>query len=93
MRNILFDYGKFTHVSAAEDKQLNFIVNLEKHIIDLIKNLKNSEVISETVYRSFKPRGSTFGIFMVFFKSTNSWLITVHLLDLLCQQSKQLHII
>ena len=30
---------------------------------------------------------------MVFVKSTNSWLITVHLLDLLCQQSKHLHII
>ena len=49
MRNIL------------SDKQLNFIVNVEKLITDPLKDSKNSEVISETVYKSFKPRGSTFG--------------------------------
>ena len=49
MRNILSDSGKFTQVSVAEDKQLNFIVDVEKHITDLLKYLKNSEVISETV--------------------------------------------
>ena len=32
MRNILSDSSKFTQVSVAEDKQLNFIVNVEKHI-------------------------------------------------------------
>ena len=30
MPNILSDTGKFTQVSAAEDKQLNFIVDVEK---------------------------------------------------------------
>ena len=62
MRNILFDSSKFTQVSVAEDKQLNFIVNVEKHITDLLKDLKNSEVTFETVYKSLKPRGSRFGI-------------------------------
>ena len=90
MRNILSDSSKFTQVSVAEEKQLNFIVNVEKHITDLLKNLKNSEVIFETVYKSLKPRGSRFGILYVFVKCTNSWLITVHLLDLLCQQSRHL---
>ena len=47
---------------VAEEKQLNFIVNVEKHISDLLKDLKNSEVIFETVYKSLKPRGSRFGI-------------------------------
>ena len=93
MRNVLSDYNKFTQVYVTEDKQLNFIVNVEKHITDLLKDLKISEVISETVYKSLISRGSKFDIFMVFVKSTNSWLITVHLLDLLCQQSKRLHII
>ena len=93
MQNILPDSSKFTQESLTEDKQLNVIVNVEKHIIDLLKDLKISEVISETVYKSFISRGSKFDIFMVFVKSTNSWLITVHLLDLLCQQSKRLHII
>ena len=62
MRNILSDSSKFTQVSIAEDKQMNFIVNVEKHITDLLKDLKNSKVISKTVYKSLKPRGSRFGI-------------------------------
>ena len=93
MQNILPDSSKFTQESLTEDKQLNVIVKVEKHITDLLKDLKISEVISETVYKSLISRGSKFDIFMVFVKSTNSWLITVHLLDLLCQQSKRLHII
>ena len=49
MRNTLSDSSKFTQVSVTEDKQLNFIVNVEKRITDLRKDLKISEVISETV--------------------------------------------
>ena len=56
---------------------------VKKHITDLLKDLKNSAVISEIVYKSLKPRGSDFEFFMVFVKSINSWLITVHLLELL----------
>ena len=48
----------FTQVSVAEDNQLNFNVNVEKHITDLLKDLKNSDVVSETVYKSLKPRAS-----------------------------------
>ena len=62
MRNVLSDYNKFTQVYVTEDKQLNFIVNVEKHITDLLKNFKTSEVISEIVYKNLKPRGSKFGI-------------------------------
>ena len=57
MRNILSDSSKFTQVSVAEDKQVNFTVSVEKHITDLPKDFKNSEVVSETVYKSLKPRG------------------------------------
>ena len=52
MRNILPDSRKFNQASATKDKQLNFIVNVEKHITDLLKDLKISEVISETIYKS-----------------------------------------
>ena len=44
------DCTKFSQLFVAEEKQLNFIVNVEKHIADLLKDLKNSEVISEIVY-------------------------------------------
>ena len=47
--------------SVAKDKQLNFIVNVEKRITDL-KNLKISEVFPETVHKSLKSRGSWSGI-------------------------------
>ena len=62
MRNILSDCSKFTQLSVAEDKQLNFINNVEKRMADFLEDLKNSEVIFETVYKSLKPRGSRFGI-------------------------------
>ena len=51
MRNILSDSSKSPQVSATEDKQLNFIVNVEKRITDLLKDLKISKVIFETVYK------------------------------------------
>ena len=47
---------------------MNFIVNVETHIADLLKDLKTSEVISATFYKSLKPRGSRFGIFYGLFK-------------------------
>ena len=50
MRNILSDSSKFTQFSLVEDKQLNFIVSDEKHIADLLKDIK-SKIISETVYK------------------------------------------
>ena len=53
-RNILSDSSKFTQVSVAEDKKLNLIVNVEKHITDLVKDLKKSDVISQIVYKSLK---------------------------------------
>ena len=40
MRNIVSNSSKLTQVSVAEDKQVNFIVNVEKHITDLLKDLK-----------------------------------------------------
>ena len=53
--NTLFD-------SVAQNKQLNFIVNVEKYITDLLHDLKNYEVISETINKILKQRGSRFGI-------------------------------
>lgn len=53
---ILSDSIKFSQVSVTDNK-LNFIVNVEEHIIDLL------EVISENIYKNLKLRGSRFGIF------------------------------
>ena len=62
MRNILSDSGKFTEVFVGNEKQLNFLDNLEKQVADLLKQLKYSCIISDTVYKNLKPEGSRFGI-------------------------------
>ena len=38
------------------------MVNIEKEITDLLKQLNDSQVISDTEYKKLKPRGSRFGI-------------------------------
>ena len=40
MQNTLSGSSKFTQVSITKDKQLNFIVNVEKYTTDLLKDLK-----------------------------------------------------
>ena len=47
---------------VADEKHLNFLVNIEKQITDLLKQLNGSQVISDTEYKKLKPRGSRFGI-------------------------------
>ena len=49
MQNISSDSGKFAQVSAAKNKQLNFIVNVKKTYADLLKDLRNSEVNSNSL--------------------------------------------
>ena len=62
MRNILSHSGEFSQVSATDDEKLSFIVKNEKNIIDLLRDLKKCDVISENAYKSLKPRGSRFRI-------------------------------
>ena len=47
--------------SVVVDKNLNFIIGIEKKLTDLLKELKAWEAISETDYIKLKPRGSRFG--------------------------------
>ena len=49
MQNISSDSGKFAQVSGAKNKQLNFIVNVKKTYADLLKDLRNSEVNSNSL--------------------------------------------
>ena len=62
IRNILSDCSKFSEVFVTNEKHLNFLVNIEKQITDLLKQLNDSQVISDTEYKKLKPRGSRFGI-------------------------------
>ena len=40
VRNILSDSSKLSQVSVSKDKQWSFIVNVEKHITEVLKNIE-----------------------------------------------------
>ena len=69
---------------------MTFIVNVEKHVTDLLINLK---LLLKPFIKALNQEALCLELYMVFVKSANSRLITVHPLDLLSQQSKHLHII
>ena len=48
MWNILSDSSKFSEVVVTNEKHLSFLVNIEKKITDLLKQLNDSQVISDT---------------------------------------------
>ena len=58
MRNILSDSSKFSEVFVTNEKHLNFF-GVETNIL---KQLNDSHVISDTEYKKLKPGGSRFGI-------------------------------
>ena len=62
MRNILSDFRKFSEICTAKEKHLNFLINLEKQIADLLQQLNDSHVFSDTEYKKLKPRDSRFGV-------------------------------
>ena len=62
MQNILSDFSKFSEICIAKEIHVNFSINIGKQITDLLKQLNDSEVISDTEYKKLKPRGSRFGI-------------------------------
>ena len=56
LRNILSDSSKFSEICITKEEHLNFLINIEKQITDLLKQLNNSQVISDTEYKKLKPR-------------------------------------
>ena len=61
---LLKDSSKFRNILLAPDKavvpdkDLNYIINSEKRAADLLKKLKNKNVISEESYNKLRPVGS-----------------------------------
>ena len=62
MRNILSDSSKFSEICVANEKHLNFLVNVEKEISDLLKQFSDSQVIADADYKKLKPIVSRIGI-------------------------------
>ena len=58
MENLLSDERKFERVTLKNDAFLNFVVNQEKHIDTIFKNLVDSNSMSKEMPKSIKPVGS-----------------------------------
>ena len=58
VETLLKDSSKFKNIPIAPNKDLNYIINSEKGVTDLLKKLKNKNVISEETYNKLRPVGS-----------------------------------
>ena len=58
MENLLCDQRKFERVTLKNDALLNFVVNQEKRIDTIFKNLVDSNSISKEMRKSIKPVGT-----------------------------------
>ena len=54
-------YSYWEKSSAVDENHLNFIIEIEKKLTNLLKELKASETISEIDYKKIKPRGPVLG--------------------------------
>ena len=66
------DSSKLSEICLANEKHLNFLIDIEKQITDLLKHLNDSQVISHTNYEKLKSRGSRFVILYVLCKIRKS---------------------
>ena len=57
----LKDSSKFKNIAVAPNKDLNYIINSEKRVIDLLKKYKNENAISEETNNKLRPVGSKLG--------------------------------
>ena len=88
MYNVLSDSNKFVKSSVVDDKHLNSVIEIEKKLTDLLKEMKASEAISKIDYKKRKPRDSSFGVLYGLSKLMKKSLTNVHYLGLFYRQSK-----
>ena len=58
VETLLKDSSKFNSIPVAPDKDLNYVINSEKRVTDLLKKFKNKNAISEETYNKLRPIGS-----------------------------------
>ena len=62
MENILSDERKFEKITLKNDAFLNFVINQEKRIDTIFKNLVDSNSMSKEMRKFVKPVGTRPGI-------------------------------
>ena len=86
MDNLLNDTQKFEKFNLKNDGILNFAINQEKRVDNILKKIVVSNIISEETRRSLKTVGTRPGIMYGLCKVTKVSLIIALLFDLFCQQ-------
>ena len=65
MCKILNNNAKFQMLQFDHGKELNYILNLEKNVINVLKDLKNKEETTKVDYNHFSPAALVLGYYMV----------------------------
>ena len=58
VETFLKDSSKFKNIPVTPDKDLNYVINSEKEVTDLLKKIKNKNAISEETYNKLRSVGS-----------------------------------
>ena len=62
MYKILLDSEKIVKSSTLDKNHLNFVVGTDAKLSNLLKEIKETETISDIDYKKFKLRVSMFGV-------------------------------
>ena len=63
VKKLLANPRKFQKLSIDLNEELNFILNYDKEVTDILKEIKNKYQNNENLYKKFCPVGSQPGVF------------------------------
>ena len=85
MNNILNDDTKFVKILFGKrNKELDYLLDKQDKIVALLKNLRDSRVITDSVLNNLKPCGSQPGVLSGYAKFIKVVMINHHLSGLYC---------
>ena len=85
IKKLLDNPRQFEKLSIDPSKELNFVLNCEKKVIDILKEIKNKNQIIEDLYNKLCPVGSQPGVLYGLAKVLKRLLMDALLFDQLFQ--------
>ena len=85
IKKLLDNTRQFEKLSIDPSKELNFVLNCEKKVIDILKEIKNKNQIIEDLYNKLRPVGSQPGVLYGLAKVLKRLLMDALLFDQLFQ--------
>ena len=62
MKELLGDTSTFERLEIPPDKHLNFVINSQEKIKDILKSLHDKESLTDMLYKKMSPVGCRLGI-------------------------------